>query len=864
MRRSFYVLIIVIIQAFPAIGQQAIFDSLRNVLKATRDKVQQVNILNDLSYLYYDYESARSYEYASQAYDLAREIKHLAGMRRSLTLKGYYFYTKGDYSQALKFYRQSAQVAIPDDDLQGYNLTMTGNAFRELAQYDSAKFFYDRSIDLLSHLNAPRQLAYAYKNLARLYVLQWKNKEAEDWLLKALKIYEQTKRKGGIADTYFSLSDVSKNKADFTAANDYVDKGCALANSVDDEFLLILCFMNRGDIKNRLGEYADALTLYFQALGILKSKDLPALLSDLYSGIGDVYMGLGQNDVSLKYYEEALKIAESLGIKYEIAKLYSSIAWVYKNIKSYDKAQEYINKSLALREEIKDDHGISDCFNTRGVIYYQQKRYREAIASLEHSLEIRERIGHRLGITSCLYNLSLVFADQKQFPKAIEYQMKGLAMEESIGNKFNIGFSHNRLGALYTNLRKFREAESYLKRAEKIGTETKSKSLLMNNYFNWAEYFNVRNDKGRALQYYKKYAAVHDSMYNDISAQKLAELQALYQVEKKDQEISLLNQEKLNRENEIKLQRSQINLQNIILASVISGFVLVSLLAFVSYRYNKRIQKANREITEQKEEIQAQSEELIDANATIAEINKKLEVKIEQRTSALSQAYKELDTFFYRSSHDFRRPLTTFLGLAEVAKVTVKDSAALELFEKVRETAMNLDKMLVKLQSISDVGAQQLFYKEVMIKEIFDTVCDTFREEIQRKNIKTSIEIKLQGPFVSYPAMIRIIFENLIENAIHFSGVVNSFIKIKVIQNGSYITIDFQDNGQGIAREYHEQVFEMYFRGNERSKGNGLGLYIVKKAVEKLDGSISLSSIPQVGSTFTIMLPMSNPNLVRG
>jgi signal transduction histidine kinase len=92
---------------------------------------------------------------------------------------------------------------------------------------------------------------------------------------------------------------------------------------------------------------------------------------------------------------------------------------------------------------------------------------------------------------------------------------------------------------------------------------------------------------------------------------------------------------------------------------------------------------------------------------------------------------------------------------------------------------------------------------------------------------------------------------------------VNSFIKVKVIQNGNYMTIDFQDNGQGIAREYHEQVFEMYFRGNERSKGNGLGLYIVKKAVEKLDGSISLSSIPQVGSTFTIMLPMSNPNLVR-
>jgi signal transduction histidine kinase len=103
--------------------------------------------------------------------------------------------------------------------------------------------------------------------------------------------------------------------------------------------------------------------------------------------------------------------------------------------------------------------------------------------------------------------------------------------------------------------------------------------------------------------------------------------------------------------------------------------------------------------------------------------------------------------------------------------------------------------------------------------------------------------------------MVKIIIENLVENSIHFSGVDNPYVRLKVTQNGDYITMDFLDNGQGIPKEYQEQVFDMYFRANERSKGNGLGLYIVKKAVEKLEGSISLSSIPLIGSTFTIMLP---------
>ncbi len=110
---------------------------------------------------------------------------------------------------------------------------------------------------------------------------------------------------------------------------------------------------------------------------------------------------------------------------------------------------------------------------------------------------------------------------------------------------------------------------------------------------------------------------------------------------------------------------------------------------------NELLHNLNREIHEQKEEIEAQSEELIESNETISRVNARLEEKVEARTTELKQAYTELDTFFYRSSHDFRRPLTTFMGLAEVAKITVKDNVALELFEKINETARNLDKMLM-------------------------------------------------------------------------------------------------------------------------------------------------------------------------
>ena len=231
--------------------------------------------------------------------------------------------------------------------------------------------------------------------------------------------------------------------------------------------------------------------------------------------------------------------------------------------------------------------------------------------------------------------------------------------------------------------------------------------------------------------------------------------------------------------------------------------------------------------------------------------------KIGARTLDLRQAYKELDTFFYRSSHDFRRPITTFLGLAEVAKITVKDPNALELFSKVKETATNLDKMLVKLQSISDVGTQQLVYKEVMLKEIVDSVLDGFKNDIAQGNLKVTTSIDLSVSFSSYPAMIRIIIENLVENSIAFASMLDPYIDISAYTMSDNVVIKVQDNGQGIDPALQEKVFDMYFRGNERSKGNGLGLYIVKKAVEKLSGAIELTSSIGGGSTFRIVLPSS-------
>jgi signal transduction histidine kinase len=104
---------------------------------------------------------------------------------------------------------------------------------------------------------------------------------------------------------------------------------------------------------------------------------------------------------------------------------------------------------------------------------------------------------------------------------------------------------------------------------------------------------------------------------------------------------------------------------------------------------------------------------------------------------------------------------------------------------------------------------------------------------------------------------LRIVMSNLIANAMRYHDLrkVERYIRVKHQMNGRVFYLKVEDNGQGIALEQHNRIFDMFYRGNEQSKGSGLGLYIVRETLTKLSGSIQLESAPGIGSTFTVKLP---------
>lgn len=306
----------------------------------------------------------------------------------------------------------------------------------------------------------------------------------------------------------------------------------------------------------------------------------------------------------------------------------------------------------------------------------------------------------------------------------------------------------------------------------------------------------------------------------------------LLNIQELEDKLSISEQQRL--EEQQKFQK-----QLLIALLIVTGFVLLTILLVYLVRKFRR-----------------QKIELSIANERVKLVNENLEGLVAEKTYSLERTNKELDTFLYKSSHDLKRPLTTIIGLYNVAKITLEEKA-LMLFEKAYETAYNMDKMLQKLLMVSYINQPSDVEKIDFEKEI-ETARQEFEESINEDETNFEFTISPEVEFNSHQNLVYIIIRNLLENALDYSKLnfnTQSKVVIKVEQDDELTVIKVLDNGPGIKEDIHDKIWEMFYVGNTNSKGNGLGLYIVKKAVDVLGGEIDVVSSLGEFTEFSVALP---------
>jgi len=268
------------------------------------------------------------------------------------------------------------------------------------------------------------------------------------------------------------------------------------------------------------------------------------------------------------------------------------------------------------------------------------------------------------------------------------------------------------------------------------------------------------------------------------------------------------------------------------------------------------LMKKNKELTEAKQQIDETNEELKSINSNLENIVQERTATLRHTNNELYKAINELDLFIYRASHDLKGPIDRLLGLTQVAKLDNITAETLTYVDKIELGAKHLNEVLGKLTNVHHINKGQPEYKEIKVKDLIMGIINNFHPE-SIKPFKTQINTSKANTVSIDQALFKIIMENLIENAIMFCSTnTTPTINISTGVSKHNIKIIFEDNGIGIPENLHEKVFDMFYRASDRSKGSGLGLYLVKKAVEKMKGNIEIESEVGLFTRFTIHLPI--------
>ncbi|GAB1446337.1 hybrid sensor histidine kinase/response regulator [Flammeovirgaceae bacterium] len=240
------------------------------------------------------------------------------------------------------------------------------------------------------------------------------------------------------------------------------------------------------------------------------------------------------------------------------------------------------------------------------------------------------------------------------------------------------------------------------------------------------------------------------------------------------------------------------------------------------------------------------------------------ELALRNQNEELIKINEELDSFVYSVSHDLRAPLLSLLGLLNLSRMDERQRDPIydQYFGMMEKSIKKLDGTLKEILDYSRNARTEVRAVRVDLEHLLKKSMQKLDNMDGFEEIRISILTRgMDLPFFSDAYRISTIIENILSNAIKYrDSKKKCSIQIQLSVTRSEAVVEFTDNGIGIDKKILPNIFKMFYRGTEQSEGAGLGLYLVKETVQKIGGSITVTSQLEVGSTFEFKIPNIVPS----
>ena len=636
---------------------------------------------------------------------------------------------------------------------------------------------------------------------------------------------------------YQRLAQISRNN-NSTIAIQYINLAIEKSKLLNDEKALALAIQTLASIQYRMGNFSVARDNFTDALLLFTNQQNTKATADVNAVLGSIYFALGNLPLASDHYLKAVRFYEELNDNAGLVNMFSSLGSIYARQNNFSKSIEYNLKAINLYEESSDKMSALVGYDNLGNIFLKQKDAQKASMYFLKSLGLYKEFQNNSGIASTLFQLGNVEQQIGNHEKAIDFYKKSLAMSEQMKTQPIVISNLNALGTSYIELRLYDKAIQAFQRAMNVSKAINSKIELEEAYEGLANVYKFTKEREKETTFSTLSKELKDSLYNDSSLKKLTDQLLIYDSEKKQQQIELLNKEQQLKDVELLRQRQINNLFTISSSILFILFIILILFTLQNRRIAKNLRKQQVELLEKNESIMEQKEKLNQLNT----------VK---------------DRFFSIISHDLRNNLTTMKLYFDL--VSNKDYIQQNTNEITKQIAGSVENTIDLLENLlvwasAQIKGLPIFIQKINIHSIAEENINLLSTSSHQKNILIVNNVLEDAIAFADIDMINLVFRNLLSNAIKFTSE-NGMIEIRESRGNKFCTVEIKDNGIGISPENLERLFNQHehptTKGTANEKGTGLGLMLCKDFIERNGGKIWVESKKNKGTTFYFTLNLN-------
>lgn len=609
----------------------------------------------------------------------------------------------------------------------------------------------------------------------------------------------------------------------------------------------------KGWMLMKKGYMHEALLNFRSSLGIARRNGYAQQAKYVLNNLSMTYTFMSAPDKALEVAFESLKLREESGDPGDISTGLNSVGLIYLNLRDCEDALNFFKKSYQMKVDNNITYALATTLSNMGDAYFGLGRYAEAIRSYQEALQnCHGPDCNQETYVNAIFSLASTNFQKGDLDEAARLGRQCIKLSRQYGVVRFESYGYNLMTTISLHQHDLRAAAGYLQHSDSALLGTDLRDQILQNYQLHADLLTAQDDYRNAVAYLNKYDQLKDSVFHSDLIRNIARIQTAYEERENIKTIATQDQ--------VIHQAHRLNIAITFIA------LLAGLLIFVLYRTNNVTKRVNQALSDAKEIIE-------DQNRQLKTINLELEERVRQRTRELSVSNEslirvndELDNFIYKTSHDIRGPLASLKGICNVAIMDVKDPVALGYLQKLDLTAERLNGILTRLLIINHINHASLNSAPVDFAGIIDDILFLEQKKGMPRNMSVDHEIEEGIILNSDKEFIRIILENLIDNAIKFyndSERVKPFVKIRVERAGTAVVVRVIDNGIGINHMNPEKIFQMFTRASERSTTGGIGLYLAKTAADKIGGKVGLSTTPEGYTEFNVTFASLTTTVVK-